>query len=313
MCYYPEEYQINVSQLNKTLKLIGHFSKNEAMFNSRMTIKFRISVPDNFNIKFQQEGGSIYLKELEGYFTGYMLGGDIALNKLEGSADIDSDGSTIRVERGNLNGIIKNRGGHIGFREVKGNLKGIADGGSINYQNVFKEKYDGKVSLQSRGGNIEIDEAPYGATVRNRAGNITINSANEKVEVDTKGGNIVLKNIRGSIHASTYSGNIEADILPLVDKDKGQTIDLKSNSGDITLFVPKDYKSLIEIKLAYSKNKPKRYKIESDLDIEITESPGWDFSKGTARKYIYGKAQSRDDRNKLKIETTNGNIRLIKK
>ena len=122
-----------------------------------------------------------------------------------------------------------------------------------------------------------------------------------------------MKNIRGSIHASTYSGNIEADILPLVDKDKGQTIDLKSNSGDITLFVPKDYKSLIEIKLAYSKNKPKRYKIESDLDIEITESPGWDFSKGTARKYIYGKAQSRDDRNKLKIETTNGNIRLIKK
>jgi len=49
-----------------------------------------------------------------------------------------------------------------------------------------------------------------------------------------------------------------------------------------------------------------------DFDINKTQIDKWDYSKSSPRKYIYGKASIKGSKNKVKIETENGDVYLKK-
>ena len=82
--------------------------------------------------------------------------------------------------------------------------------------------------------------------------------------------------------------------------------------GNIELTVPADLSMDFDIILTYTKNSRRSYKIESDFPINIEEQKDWDYSEGTPRKYIYGTGKTGSGKNKVKIETTNGDIRILK-
>jgi hypothetical protein len=67
-----------------------------------------------------------------------------------------------------------------------------------------------------------------------------------------------------------------------------------------------------DIKLTYTKRASRDYKIISDFPIELEESEDWDYSEGSARKYIFGKGQVGGGKNRIRLDTINGNI-VIKK
>jgi DUF4097 and DUF4098 domain-containing protein YvlB len=292
------------------LSIEGSYTETPISFGKRIFMS--IQLPPNFDIELDSDGGTIQLTNLTGNFKGISLGGDINIARLEGKIDFQTNGGNISVNGGNLEGIVRTLGGHIQISEVAGKWQGISNGGRLIYRNVYKKKYDGEVQLSTLGGDIEIDEAPYGASVNTNGGNIIISMANDNVRAVTKGGNIILRNIRGNIDAQTYSGNIEAELLPLLDEKKYQRCNLVSKSGDVVLHVPESFEAYIDIKLAYTKNTTKQFKIDSDFDLDIEETPEWDFSDGTAKKYIYGKGKIGSGRHSIQIRTVNGDIHLKK-
>ena len=77
---------------------------------------------------------------------------------------------------------------------------------------------------------------------------------------------------------------------------------------DLTLTVPAGLSMEFDIKLTYTRGARDDYKIMSDFPINIKESDSWNRSQ----KYISGTGKVADGKNKIKIETINGNIYIKK-
>jgi hypothetical protein len=85
--------------------------------------------------------------------------------------------------------------------------------------------------------------------------------------------------------------------------------------GDITLNVPAGLSMDVDIVLAYtdrSWHDGKGYVIDSDFDLREERTKEWDRREGTPRKYVYGTGSINGGKNKIRIETVNGNVYLKK-
>jgi DUF4097 and DUF4098 domain-containing protein YvlB len=159
------------------------------------------------------------------------------------------------------------------------------------------------------GGPIELAAAPHGAKLETMGGRIVVDSAAEFVEAETMGGDVILREVDGRVVATTMGGDVEVRIVGDPQKDD-RDIDISSMGGEIRLTVPRNFSMDVEIELAYTKRRAGRYSIQSDLDLAITEDPGWDYDHGDARKVIRGSGSFAGGKNKVTISTINGNVIL---
>jgi hypothetical protein len=87
-------------------------------------------------------------------------------------------------------------------------------------------------------------------------------------------------------------------------------VELTSLGGAITLTVPKDFPMDIRITLAYTKSANRTFEIIDHADLEQQETPDWDFSKGTPRKYLRAQGRVGSGLNHVTINTVNGDVIL---
>jgi DUF4097 and DUF4098 domain-containing protein YvlB len=176
------------------------------------------------------------------------------------------------------------------------------------------------------GGGIDVAEAPNGATlstmggdihlvsvgefakVKTMGGNVTIDHAEAAVDATTMGGNITIKDVNGPVHATTMAGDITAHLVG--SSSAQRDVHLTSNSGTITLIVPKDFPMDVRIKLAYTRNADKTFDIIDHIGLTHRQSADWDTSQGTPRKYIYAEGRVGSGQNHVEISTINGDVIL---
>ena len=126
------------------------------------------------------------------------------------------------------------------------------------------------------------------------------------VKATTMGGDIFLDSVDGWIDATTYGGDIQAAVT-----GQGGDVTLVSMSGDITLHVPPGFGMDLELEIGFTRNSSQQYRIETDFDLTQSVTPEWDHDHGTPRKYIRSHGTARGGGNRVKIETINGNIKVI--
>ena len=68
----------------------------------------------------------------------------------------------------------------------------------------------------------------------------------------------------------------------------------------------------VDITLSYTKDSKHNYKIQSDFNLNQKTTSGWEYKNGSLRKYIYGTGNINGGKNKIVIETINGNVYLRK-
>ena len=275
-------------------------------------VKIKVNLPRKSDLDLETMGGDLSITNVNGEIDGETMGGDINLADLSGTIDITTMGGDIDIRDSELDGKVSTMGGDITFNNVSGPVKGSTMGGDVKYkgknQPVSKNK---EVKISTMGGDIEVHEAPSGAAVSTMGGDIHISSAGKYANASTMGGDIELGKVDGSIEASTMGGDITATMVG--DPEKGERdVDLSSMGGDITLTVPAGLSMRFDIKLTFTKNSSRSYKIISDFPIKTEESKEWDYDAGTPRKYIFGSGNVKDGKNKIKIETINGNIYIKK-
>ena len=184
----------------------------------------------------------------------------------------------------------------------------------------------GEVSIHKMGGDIDVKDAPHGATLETMGGNIHLGNVASFAKVKTMGGTITIDQAAGSVDATTMGGEISirqangaikattmgGDItVRMVGTSSGERdVELTSHGGAVTLTVPKDFPMEVRITLAYTKNAPKTYAIVDHIGLDQQESPDWDSSKGTARKYIRARGRVGSGLNHVTIETVNGDVTL---
>jgi hypothetical protein len=282
--------------------------------NSHSNLEFEVQVPKKYDLHLESMGGDFTIQGVEGKMDGKTMGGALDLEGLKGDLDLVTMGGKITLKDSDVNGRVKTMGGNVLVDHVSGNVKASSQGGNVTQRYVTSgssDKPTGEVQISSMGGNINVDEAPAGADVNTMGGEIHVKSAVNHVKAKTMGGNITIESVDGQVTATTMGGDIEVTMTG--DPSKGDRgVSLQSMGGDIALTVPPALSMDVNIELAYTEDSHRNYKIISDFGLKQEESPEWDHSQGSPRKYIYGTGTIGDGKNKVRIKTINGNVNLKK-
>jgi DUF4097 and DUF4098 domain-containing protein YvlB len=213
---------------------------------------------------------------------------------------------------------IESNGGEISIANVEGTMRGRTMGGRLDLT-----KLKGYVDLKTMGGDITVTDSDLNGEVKTNGGDVLIQDVTGglrgssmggqmiRKNVTTMGGNIRVNSVDGTVQATTMAGDINITLVG--DPEKGdRSVKLKSMSGDVQLTVPSNLSMAVDITLAYTKESSRDYKILSDFPIQLDSTKKWDHSQGSPRKYIYGAGTVAGGKNKLKIETVNGDVYLKK-
>jgi DUF4097 and DUF4098 domain-containing protein YvlB len=187
--------------------------------------------------------------------------------------------------------------------EPSGEVKITKMGGEINVDNA-----PNGASLSTMGGNIHVRDVASFVKAKTMGGIITIDRATGPVDASTMGGDINLGHVDGAIKASTMGGDITARMVGTSSTERD--VELTSHGGTMTLTVPKDFPMDVRITLAYTRNAPRRYEIIDHIGLEKRESSDWDTSEGTPRKYIRAQGHVGSGLNHVTIKTVNGDVIL---
>jgi len=325
-----ENVEVEFDQGKRGVEIYSDFAKKRN--RSKVDIEFEIRVPEKFDLNIETAGGSINIENVEGEILGKTMGGKLDLENLKGDIELTTMGGKIKASQlngdlylktfgGNIylhdstvDGEIQTMGGNIQLSGVEGDIESSTMGGNVSYEDVSirsGNNRDEAVHITTKGGNIDVDEAPFGADVHTYGGDITIKSAGRFVKAKTMGGDIEILEVDGQVDAVTMGGDVSVRMTGNPKTGK-RNVEISSKGGDIELVLPKDISAEFDIKLAVTKKHYDDYKIISDFDLQIEQSDDWDYSHGTARKYIYGTGSAHSGDNKIHIETINGDIEIIK-
>ncbi len=282
--------------------------------NSHSNLQFEVQVPKKYDLNLESMGGDFTIQGVEGSMEGKTMGGELQLEGLKGDLDLVTMGGEIALKNSDVNGRVKTMGGTVLVDHVSGNVKATSQGGDVTQRYVSSgagDKPTGEVQISSMGGDITVEEAPAGADVHTMGGDVHVRSATDHVKAKTMGGDIVIDAVDGRVTATTMGGDVEVTMVG--DASRGdRDVSLQSMGGDITLTVPPALSMDVVITLAYTRDSNRHYKITSDFDLKREESKEWDDSNGSPRKYIYGTGSINSGKNKVKIQTVNGDVRLKK-
>jgi hypothetical protein len=188
---------------------------------NRLNVKFIVTVPERFNVKFKTSGGSI---SVEG---------------LEGNVDINTSGGSLRLD--NITGPVMGRtsGGSIKIGQVEGDVDVHTSGGSIHIERIA-----GAVDADTSGGGITVEEVMGAIQANTSGGSITAAIARQPhsdCRLTTSGGSITVylaEDISANVDAGTSGGSVHTD-FPVTLKGKLSTKKLQAtiNGGGPLLYL----------------------------------------------------------------------------
>lgn len=285
--------------------------------------KFLMTVPAQCELDLRTSGGDIDLQgNLLANAKGSTSGGDITIEKIQGSVNMSTSGGDIKT--GDINGKadLRTSGGNITLATVNGEASVSTSGGDIHIDKVGKKldartsggnvevgDIGGDATLSTAGGDVRVGKVTGNAHLRTAGGDIVLNGASGIVEAKTAGGDIDLKNITGSIEAKTAGGDIDAELNPSGAGDS----ELKTAGGNVKLFIPANAKATIEAVIRLRddwgwSSKKNKYDIKSDFKADTYDKRGEDDGSEIHATYLLNGGGEA-----IYLETVNGNIDIRKK
>jgi len=244
------------------------------------------------NVDANTSGGSINVGNVGGNLKVNTSGGSISLGNISGTSSIDTSGGSISLESGGNDVKADTSGGSINIGPVKGKVDVDTSGGSITI------KMGDEVKANTSGGSISVEGSKGSVDIDSSGGSLFVGSSGGPVKAETSGGNIKILQAKGFIEADTSGGKIEAEMI-LADKNADTHVTLESAGGSITLFVPKKLAASVSATLEITRNARRDYRIYSDFPLTI---------KGDNSDKITAKGNLNGGGDKIKINTTNGDI-----
>lgn len=314
----PYKYDVNLLTEGGSLS-IGDLDGNVRGETDGGSIK--VGQIKNGNVNISTAGGSIKIKGVkEGNVNAETAGGSIKVGDVNGNLDVHTSGGSIRLGIITGRGVARTSGGSIKVEEAGEDLELSTSGGSIsvNFANgpIDVETSGGSISIgdtkgdikaSTAGGSIRIGQAGGMVEAETAGGSITVDGSKGPVEVETAGGSIEILEAHGYIEAETAGGDIDAEMV-VSNKNTDTHVTLETAGGDITLFLPADLKATFDVRLEITRRAWRDYKIYSDFPISIDDDDGgW-----RGGRVLIGKGDINGGGDKIRLETTNGDIRIKK-
>jgi hypothetical protein len=165
---------------------------------------------------------------------------------------------------------------------------------------------DDAIMMSYAGGDISLPSAPDGARVITGGGRIRIGPSGGVVSAITGGGDIDIGPSTGSVEAQTGAGRVA---IELKGPDSHQ-VEVTSGKGEVVLTVPANLNATLELETAYTNNLGHKTRIVSDWPLTTTETPDWDSTDGTPRRYVRARQKIGNGGAVIRVHTVNDNIVL---
>ena len=162
-----------------------------------------------------------------------------------------------------------------------------------------------EVHVTRLGGDIDVDDAPHGATLRTLGGDIRIGRANHAVFAKTMGGDIRIDLLEGSLEARSLGGEIR---VHAGGAGRGRELFLHTTGGDVELIVPRNFAADFAVEID-QKRYGDHYRVTSDVPLEVTEWRSWTLFGGS-RRIVSAKGTNGRADNHVVVETIGGNVRI---
>lgn len=192
-------------------------------------IRFRITVPERFDVDLNTAGGSIEVDDLKGEVRAHTSGGSLSFGRIEGPIRADTSGGSIEVDDCSGNVEVKTSGGSIDVGDVEGELRARTSGGSIDVGRVH-----GEADVETSGGSISIREVAGAVNARTSGGSVTAyisEQPKKDCRLSTSGGSVtayLADDIGLKVDARASGGRIKSDFR-LEDEHKSRS----SLSGEL--------------------------------------------------------------------------------
>ena len=132
------------------------------------------------------------------------------------------------------------------------------------------------VSIFRMGGDIRLNDAPDGATLRTMGGNIRVTRGGGRIVAKTMGGDIEIESLAGSAEVSTMGGDVTVNVVASGD---GHDLSLHSMGGQIELTLPSNFDADFFVEIEEGDGDGP-HRIVSDFPLNVRESTRWRFFGG---------------------------------
>jgi beta-lactamase regulating signal transducer with metallopeptidase domain len=304
--------------------------------NTSFSNSFTIQVPRNYNGRIKSSGGGISITGVNGEFTGSTGGGEIEIDHVKGELRLTTGGGDVNVTNSAVDGSITTGGGEVRITGNSGRLRGasgsgeiyiepdrgsvsttgslggitaIAAGGTTTFRrgdDPDPSRYFGARGIQRTrsGGDITLAAAQGGARVSTGGGAIRIGASSGDVYASTGGGPIQIGPATGSVIAQTGAGEITVKFTG----SNPHSADLTTGNGRIVLVLPENFSATLELESAYTNNLGHHTTIQSDFPLTLTETPDWDASEGTPRRYVRARQTFGGGGGVIRVRSVNGDV-----
>ncbi|MEM7281217.1 MAG: DUF4097 family beta strand repeat-containing protein [Pseudomonadota bacterium] len=223
----PDQLNVTMEQDGNKILVRGKFTENRRW--RRLKVKYRITVPDKFNVDLETKGGSIQVNDLTGTVDVSTAGGSLKFGNIVGPLNGRTSGGSITLDGGDGMVTLRTSGGSINVGDVTGDLDLHTSGGSINIGMV-----EGNVEANTSGGAIHIEEAHGAIDASTSGGSITAYISQQPQadsQLQTSAGTITVylaEDLRLDLKARTNVGSVKSDF-----RVNGATKSKRSLSGSI--------------------------------------------------------------------------------
>lgn len=201
--------------------------------SSRMKVKWRVVVPEQYDLDLRTSGGSIEVHDLEGNVGARTSGGSLSFGHIQGTVNGRTSGGSIKIEETAGNVEVSTSGGSIRIDRARGDVHARTSGGSIKVDEVF-----GAIDAVTSGGSItaSLSSQPKGDCRLSTSGGSVVVYLDPSISVDldarSSGGGVraeIPVTIQGEMARSRLTGQVNGGGPSLVLRTSGGGISIRSN------------------------------------------------------------------------------------
>ncbi|MYC76853.1 DUF4097 domain-containing protein [Candidatus Poribacteria bacterium] len=205
-----------------------HGREHWRKIRNRLEIRFHVTIPKDYNVDLETQGGSIKVGDLDGTVRAHTSGGSLRLGNITSTVWGRTSGGSIKLTSCGSPVDLKTSGGSIEVVDVAGDVQAQTSGGSLRFGDIT-----GSIWGKTSGGSIKVASCSGGADVQTSGGGIRLQSVGGDVNAKTSGGNIhaVMKTqLQDACSLRTSGGGITVTLIPDIAID----VDAETHGGHVS-------------------------------------------------------------------------------
>jgi DUF4097 and DUF4098 domain-containing protein YvlB len=228
-------HEVTFDQDGDRVEVHAKFKKELSQIFNRgaqhFEVKYRVAVPNRFNLDLRTSAGQISSSDIEGNVKAHTAGGSLRFQAIKGQLDGTTSAGSIELKSATGPVKVRTSGGGIALGQLDSETSAETSAGSISIK-----KAAAKLTATTHGGSLELGELMGPSRVETSAGSIRVDKAQAQLAAITHGGRIEAGELAGPAELATSAGEIQVKVShgTLQAKTSGGGIDIGDAQDTVT-------------------------------------------------------------------------------